>query len=93
MFLSELHFAGLIIIIIILDGSFSKEYDYSGKFNFDIEADMARLHSHLAAKRDATIALLENEDNPQHAMTAKKYAVVLDELDELLERLQRNSTS
>jgi len=75
-----------------LGGNFSKEYDYSGKFNFDVESDMARLHGHLAAKRDATIAMLESVGSSGHTLTAKKFAAVLDELDELLERLQRNAT-
>jgi len=36
--------------------------------------------------------MLESVGSSGHTLTAKKFAAVLDELDELLERLQRNAT-
>jgi len=50
---------------------------------------MGRLHSLLAAKREQTLCVLESSGNPVYIITARKFGVVLDELDQLLERLQK----
>lgn len=71
----------------------SQDFDYANKFNFDVEAELARLHHHLVAKRNQIVENLEMSTDAVHAITARNFCVVLDQLDELKQRLQQRRKS